>query len=329
MNLLEQIGTDIEIRPFGDRDYEAVVAVSNAIFPDRPWTVDELRYEDDHLVQGQYALERHVGIDRRTGDLAGYGEIRHLPWNFHPQKFGMTIRVAPDLWGRGIGSRLWDRLQAALRARNALAVRTIVKEDRAAAVQFVQARGFTEIMRTWDSLLDVASCDLSQFQREVARANDAGVVITTLGGEMARDPACLPAVHALDMELGADVPNPEPFTPVELPVWRSHTVDAPWFLRDAYFLAVVDGQYVGVSTLWKPQTGDWLQQGLTGVRRGYRGRGIATALKVRTVEYARAHQIRQIKTENEIHNAVMIAINDRFGFQRRPVWITFLKTLEG
>jgi len=44
MNLLEQIGTDIEIRQFEERDYDAVVAVSNAVVPDRPWTVDELRY---------------------------------------------------------------------------------------------------------------------------------------------------------------------------------------------------------------------------------------------------------------------------------------------
>lgn len=329
MNLLEEIGTDIEIRPFEERDYEAVVAVSNAVFPDRPWTVGEFRYEDAHLDQGKYVLERHVAVDRRTGALAGFGEVRHLPWNFHPRKFGMTIRVFPDLWGRGIGSRLWERLQQSLRAREALAVRTVVKEDRAHAVRFVQIRGFTEVMRTWDSLLDVASCDLSRFKDDVARANEAGVVIAALGDEMARDPACLPQVYALDMELGADVPNPEPFTPVEFPTWRHHTVDAPWFIPDAYFLAVLDGQYVGVSTLWKPGTGDWVQQGLTGVKRAYRGRGIATALKVRTVEYARAHQYRQIKTENEIHNTAMIAINDRFGFQRQPVWITFLKDLAG
>jgi len=329
MNLLEQIGTDIEIRQFEERDYDAVVAVSNAVVPDRPWTVDELRYEDDHLDRGKYMLERHVAVDRPTGILAGYGEVRHLPWNFHPRKFGMTIRVFPELWGRGIGSRLWDRLQQSLRAREALAVRTLVKEDRAHAVRFVQARGFSEVMRTWDSLLDVASCDLSRFQPDLARADAAGVAITTLGSEMARDPSCLPQVYALDMELGADVPNPEPFTPVEFTTWRHHTVDAPWFIPDAYFLAVVGGQYAGVSTLWKPWTGDWLQQGLTGVRRAFRGRGIATALKVRTVEYARAHQCRQIKTENEIHNATMIAINDRFGFQRQPVWITFLKNLEG
>ena len=327
MNLLEQIGADVEVRQFEERDYEAVVAISNAVFPDRLTTVVEFRYEDEHLDRTKYVLERYVVVDRRTGTPVGYGEVRHLPWNFHLRKFGMTIRVSPDLWGRGVGSRLWDRLQQSLQAREALVVRTLVKEDRAHALQFVRARGFTEVMRTWDSDLDVASCDLSRFQQDVARAKDAGVVIVTLGGELTEDPSCLPRLHALDMELGADVPQPDPFTPVEFQDWRQHTVDAPWFIPDAYYIAVIGGQYVGVSTLWRPQTGDWLQQGLTGVKRGYRGRGIATALKVKTVGYARAHGYRQIKTENEIHNAPMIAINDRFGFQRQPVWITFLKEL--
>src|SRR3989449_8808444 len=128
MNLLEQIGTDLEVRQVGERASGAVVAVSNAVVPGRPWTVDELRYEDDHLDRGKYMLERHVAVDPRSGVLAGYGEVRHLPWNFHPRKFGMTIRVFPDLWGRGIGSLLLDRLPQSLRAREAPAGRAPVKE---------------------------------------------------------------------------------------------------------------------------------------------------------------------------------------------------------
>src|SRR3989442_12559033 len=152
MNLLEQIEASIGTRQFEERDYDAVVAISNAVVPDRPWTVDELRYEDDHLDRGKYVLERHVAVDRRTGVPAGYGEVRHLPWNFHPRKFGMTIRVFPDLWGRGIGSRPWDRLQQSLRAREAVGGRRLVKGGRAHAVGFGQARGVDEGTSTGDSL---------------------------------------------------------------------------------------------------------------------------------------------------------------------------------
>src|SRR3989442_13522487 len=93
MNLLEQIEASIEIRQFEERDYDAVVAISNAVVPDRPWTVDELRYEDDHLDRGKYVLERHVAVDRRNGVPARDGEGRHLPPDFHPPQFRMTHRV--------------------------------------------------------------------------------------------------------------------------------------------------------------------------------------------------------------------------------------------
>lgn len=325
----EQIGADIEIRPFEQRDYDAIVAVGNAVFPDRPTTVDELRYDDEHVDQTKYMLERYVAEEARPRMVLGYAEVRHMPWNFHPRKFAMAIRVRPDRWGRGIGSGLWNRLQQLLRARDALSVRTVVKEDHAAAVRFVQNRGFTSVLRTWESHLDVASCDLAPFAPDIARAKAAGVMVRTLGAELATDPACLRRVHALDMELGADLPLPDPFTPVEFDLWRAHGVDAPWFIPDAYFLAVCDGQYVGISALWKPKVGDWLHQGLTGVKREYRGRGIATTLKVQTVEHAKTHRCRQIRTENEVHNTRMIAINDRFGFQRQPPWITYLKALTG
>ncbi|MGH2400197.1 MAG: GNAT family N-acetyltransferase, partial [bacterium] len=88
-------------------------------------------------------------------------------------------------------------------------------------------------------------------------------------------------------------------------------------------------EYAGLSSLFKPKVGDWLTQGLTGVRRQFRGRHIATALKVKTVEYARDHGIREIRTWNEINNAPMLAINIKFGFVRQPAWITLAKDYQG
>jgi GNAT superfamily N-acetyltransferase len=65
-----------------------------------------------------------------------------------------------------------------------------------------------------------------------------------------------------------------------------------------------------------------LYQGVTGVLREYRRRGIATALKVKTIEYARNHGYRFIVTQNASVNAEMLALNEKLGFKRSVGIIT-------
>jgi RimJ/RimL family protein N-acetyltransferase len=81
---------------------------------------------------------------------------------------------------------------------------------------------------------------------------------------------------------------------------------------------------VGISRLqrsaWQP---DVLDQGFTGVDPDYQGRGIALALKVRTIEFAQAHGFAAIATQNDTTNEPMLHINERLGFRREPAWIMF------
>lgn len=316
----------VEIRPFRVADYEGVVAVSNAVLPDRPSTVEEWRYDDEHYDK-KCVNERFVAEDTASGSIAGYAGIWNVAWAFDPQKFGSEVRVHPQWQGRGIGSALWDHLEHDLRARQAVSVKTNIWEKMPEAMQFAMARGFTEVMRAWESRLDVAAFAFDRFAPYVHAAGSHGVTITTLAAERAKDPENLQRLHAMEAEIAQDIPRPpdEVHTPVTFEMFREYAVDAPWALNDAYYIGVVDGEYAGLSALFKPKTGDWLNQGLTGVRRQFRGRHVATALKVRTVEYARDHGVREIRTWNEINNAAILAINVKFGFVRQPVWITFSK----
>ncbi|HEY3248195.1 MAG TPA: GNAT family N-acetyltransferase [bacterium] len=318
--------TSVAIRPFEERDYDGVVAVGNAVLPDRPGTVEEWRYDDDHYDKKCVNL-RVVAEERASRAIVGYAGIWNVAWAFHPRKFGSEVRVHPQWQGRGIGSALWDRLEQELRTREALSVKTNIWETMPDAIRFAQARGFRDVLRAWESRLDVTAFDFDRFGPYVTRALDSGVSITTLTAERAKGVAQLERIHAMEAEISADIPRPpgDAHTPIDFSMFMEYAVDAPWAINDAYFLGVVDGEYAGLSALFKPKTGDWLNQGLTGVRRSFRGRHIASALKVKTVEYARDHGIREIRTWNEINNAAILAINVKYGFVRQPAWITFAK----
>ena len=87
------------------------------------------------------------------------------------------------------------------------------------------------------------------------------------------------------------------------------------------------GPYVGVTfvnrMLSEPNV---LDIALTGVRRNWRRRGIATAIKLKSIAMAQDLNATVFKTGNEEVNP-MFDINMRLGFEPAPGWLDFEKTL--
>lgn len=156
-----------------------------------------------------------------------------------------------------------------------------------------------------------------------------GVAITTLADERRRDAGALRRAYELHNAVVADIPSPIPFTPPSFEDYLRARIESPRALLDAYFVAVLGDRYIGFANLERPAEGAHLYHNVTGVLHQFRGRGIAMALKLATVAYARAHGYSEIRTWNEVHNAGMLAINDRLGFVRQPAWITYEKRIGG
>jgi mycothiol synthase len=322
----------IRIRDFTDADYEPYVAIANANYPDNPLNADELRHEDSSWNHEKYFFKRYTAVDE-SGQMIGSGELLHRRNSFHPDKYWMDLYVDPAVQRRGYGSAIYEHLLGVLRERGATEVRGGAQESKPEVVSWLEHRGFTEARRSWESRLPVQSFDFSAFATAEERASSQGIVITTLADELAQGrEEALKRAHDLYVACNRDVPGDGEYTPPVFDDWIKRSIERPDFLPEAYLIAkeggASDAPWVGMSALWKmADHPDVLHQGITGVVREYRGKGVAMALKVRGVHVAQQRGIQEIRTFNDTSNRPMLRINEAMGFLKRPAWIIFAKAL--
>ncbi len=317
--------TRVTIRPATDADYPALAAIENAVFTDYPTTPDTIRFGDEHR---DPKCRQARFIAEREGEAVGVGSYSQSASMYHPRKFGLGVTVRPEWQGQRIGAALYDHTLGALDPFAPLSIRGQVRADWANSVHFLRVRGFGETMRSWESRLAVADFDPAPFAGAEARTAASGITIRTFA-ELASDPERDHKLYELDRDLSEDVPHPEPHTPISREFFVERILADPDLIPEAYFVAIdaATGEYAGMGQLWHSQGSDDLYNGLTGVRRAYRRRGIALTLKLRGIAYAKAQGRPTIKTWNESNNRAMLAINEALGFVKQPVWIDFAKTL--
>lgn len=313
---------NLPIRPFTAADYPAWAALRNVLRPDHQVTTEDLQHQDAQFNPAHMLLRVVV---EQAGALVAVGQINQETWRFHPQKFHLFVWVQPDAQRCGIGAQVYDHLVLQVAAHNPIALRTSLREDNAPGLRFAARRGFVEEMRSWTSRLDVAAFDPAPFAGVIERVLAQGVRITTLAELASADPACWQKLYELDRSTGADLPSPEPFTHPPYAQWEQMVRYSLQLIPEAYFVALDGERYIGMSNLARMNGTADLDVGYTAVERAYRGRGIALALKLYTIAYARSVGAPGIRTDNNSTNAPMLHINTQLGFVRGVAWLTLVK----
>src|SRR3989442_1294557 len=187
------------------------------------------------------------------------------------------------------------------------------------------------VLRSGDFMMTVLTNQVttSEFQKYSIKASQAGIEFSTLEQELREDPECYRKLYALVQTAFRDVPIAD--TPTDTPYdqWLAFEMENPNLIPQAYVIAKDGERYVGTSVVWRLQKEPRsLYQGLTGVLREYRGKGIAVALKLKVFDFAKRNGFDNIRTFNASTNDGMLAINMKLGFKRDLAWITFEKSLE-
>ncbi len=307
-----------------DADYEAISEVFTTCHPDHPSTASEFRERDTRRdvkhFQARFLAEQE-------GQAVGLGATGQSPWRNDPQKFWMSVEVVPSQRQRGIGGALYDALIEVITPRNPTKIRAGVREDWSDAVAFAAHRGFVEEMREWESRLDVTAFDPTPFVARREEADRQGIDIAYLKELQNTTPDWARRLYELEKETSADVPRTDPFIFPDFAAYERMILQSSGFLPDAYAIAVdrSTGEWVGSSGIWKRQADNWLNTGLTAVKQSHRRRGIAFAMKLKVVDYAKSVHCPIIITENATTNRAMLSINEALGFSKQPAWIACAK----
>jgi GNAT superfamily N-acetyltransferase len=314
---------DWKVRDFTPDDYEALNDIYTEVYPDHPKTVEELRDSDRRR---NPKCRHHRWLATVAGQIVAEAYYNQQANKYDPETFYIGISVRETFRRRGIGSDLYNRILEGLRPYRPRLLRTHAREDRNYGIRFLEKRGYVEFRRETDSRLNVSTFDASPFSGLEARLEKEGIKIRTLR-ELESDPDRDRKLYDLDWDVTRDEPGAGDDSRVDFDTFVGEGLNAPWRLPDGYFVAVKDGDYIGLCLLNAVQADGGAHHGITGVKRRYRRLGIATALKVRAIAYARKAGIPYLMTENETSIEGMMAINRKLGYRQLPAWIFYEKGL--
>lgn len=313
------------IQPCQDDDLPAFLEIGNAVMPLFAETIEEVRFRDRSR-DPRCQLARWVAWDE--GRPVGAAEYSQNVWTYHPRRFELFVGVLEGSRRQGIGGALYETMLAALAPFDPIKLTAWTCEAFDEALRFLQARGFSEQLREQQSRLDLATFDPPPFAAARQRMGAEGIRITHLAALRQKDPDTLVKIHALGQTITGDIPSADPPQPVPFEQWVKR-LESPNFFPEGITVAIdeASGAYVGLSALWRRQVDRELDQAITGVRREWRRKGIALAMKLAGIEAAQRMGATGIRTDNEVNNLGMLAINQRLGFVPLPAWIEMSKEL--
>ncbi|MDQ5822312.1 MAG: GNAT family N-acetyltransferase [Actinomycetota bacterium] len=287
----------IEIRPVEtDEDLEAWRQVRIAILPnERTSTVEEIRRAE---APGQLLVLAEI-----DGELVGSGVAGRSGFGGHGF---VAPRVLPGNRRRGVGSALIARLAEHVETLGF--TRASSNVDDAGSLEFAKRFGFREHDRQVEQVRRIAG-------DEGAPTIPDGIEFISLAD---RPELFARTYHELAVEALEDFAV-TPKLEISYEDWEREWITCP----EGSFVALSGDEIVGCAGLVRDyDRPDRAENSLTAVRRDWRRRGLATALKRRTIAWAAANGLSELYTWTQTGNEGMQAVNERLGYVTRAVSIT-------
>jgi GNAT superfamily N-acetyltransferase len=282
----------------GEADEQISLEVYNAVWPHDAITMDEVRSFKSSVV----AYVDYLAL--LDGSVAGSAVGVVSPQR--AERVFTLVTVLPEHRQRGVGSALYGAVSAWTTRHGLRELEAPVLDNDPESLAFGEARGFVEERRELGVVLRLAEIDPPPVEPP------PGVQIVT----WAQRPELARGLYEVACEATPDIPGAENDTVEPFEDWLAHDMQGSGDRPDATFVAVAGNEVVGYAkfslTAAQPTTA---HHDLSGVKRAWRGQGVARALKAAQINWALANGYRELHTRNEQRNEPIRRLNAQFGYR--------------
>lgn len=297
------------------QDAEAIVRISNQ-YDSEPVSVDEYLRQHHNWVATD---PRAKFVAEHDGQVVGFVHSRRRA-SMTPGVFFATAYVDPDHKRQGAGTLLARAAEEFALSQGATAVTAFVPESDPDGTDFAKRRGYTLGRHLFESVMSVDNVSDAEIDSECAQVSEAtGLRFTNLA-EVGQTPHTEDLIYEIGSECDLDEPGTQDFGAMSREDYQRVVIEAPFFTPEGVILALDGAHWAGIHVLGPLLDSDVADftVDFTGVRRPYRGKGVARALKLLGVKHARSKGGTKLITHNDSTNAAMLAVNQRLGYEPRP-----------
>ena len=289
----------LEVTPCADEaDEQVSLDVYNAVWPHDPFTMDDVR-------SFKAGARDHVDYLARI-DGAAVGSALGVVLPQRVDRVFTIVTVLTEQRRRGAGSALYEAISAWAAERALSELEVPVLDNDPESLAFAQRRGFVEERREVGVVLHLAELD------PVDVEPPDGVEIVT----WAERPELAHGMYDVALEAFPDIPGFEDDDIEPFDDWLAHDMQGSGDRPEATFVALAGEEVVGYAkfslTAAQPRIA---HHDLSAVKRAWRGRGVARALKAAQINWALANGYEELRTRNEERNEPIRRLNARFGYR--------------